>query len=135
MKEFLPILLGALFFTIQTYSNYKKEQEKAKNRKLGKPVPDDTIPIELPSTKSDKKISHQKEIKTPGTSLKRDALTQKGLKSAKPKATSSTKSVYLNKNIEIEHLDTLDESEQEGAGVDLDLREAVIHQVILERKF
>lgn len=135
MKEFLPILLGVLFFAVQTYSNYKKEQEKAKNRKLGKPVPDETIPVEIPSKNTGKRIPKQKESRTPGSSLKGASLTREALKPSKTPTKSSIKPFDISQRIEIEHLDLHREQGQGGTPLDLDLREAVIHQVILERKF
>ncbi len=47
MEQLFPILIGALIFGYQTYANYKKEQEKAKKRDFGRPMPDNTIPMEV----------------------------------------------------------------------------------------
>ncbi len=46
MEQIIPILIAAVVFGFQAYANYQKEQEKARKRKYGQQVPDDTIPVE-----------------------------------------------------------------------------------------
>lgn len=44
MEVFMPILIAAVVFGFQIYTNFKKEQEKAKKRFAGKPLPVKTKP-------------------------------------------------------------------------------------------
>lgn len=46
MDQLIPILIAAVVFGFQAYANYKKEQEKAQKRNFGKPV--DQAPDEYP---------------------------------------------------------------------------------------
>lgn len=163
MEQIIPILIAVLVFAFQAYSNYQKEQEKARKRKYGQPIPDDTIPVEGPgeikmdrpvrpsrTTAESRPATRQPEytpFEVPASPYHQyqGMLEPEEVKRARQNRTSasgqtrgSSRSVTnkhsdLIKKVELTDLDTDHTGPSKFLQQRIDLREAVIHSIILER--
>lgn len=57
METFIPILIAIVVFAFQAYANFRKEQDKARKRNLGKPsippLPEENAERPLPKPEAD----------------------------------------------------------------------------------
>lgn len=152
MEQIIPILIAAVIFAFQTYANYQKEKEKASKRKMGRPVPDDTIPVEVPQNRPNKPVTRQAEytpFEIPASPFDayqgmleadevkkarqhRAAVARQG-NNNKNNRSGLGKPSSLDKKVELTDLDDYDGGRNKSSSNQIDLREAVIHSVILER--
>lgn len=160
MEQILPILIAAIVFSFQAYANYKKEQEKARQRQQSKPkapeergsdeviyedvpVPAEYIPAR-PAPETTQSTSSSKPASNPygeyqGTISAEEA---RQLVNRSHTATNQRPAPILERKLEITDLeeDEYDDNPSGNAGQpidvkELDLRQAVIHSIILERPY
>ncbi len=139
METFIPILIAIVVFAFQAYSNFQKEQEKARKRNVGQP----RVPPPLPEENAERTIIN------PEADAKRRAVVLPQ-RQAQPirKAYESfsgfidTEEVTREKKVRKPALSSLRvevDADMDAASVKaevaFDLRDAVIKSAILERPY
>lgn len=128
MEPIITILIAVVVFAFQVYSNFKKEQEKARNRKQQGPPPLPPLPEEnaqrpIPVGEANERQHVPAEFEDYSGTV--DVEKMKRLRN-------------VRKSRAIPHLEVIEEdpvlaaSDQE---VEFDLRKAVIQSAILERPY
>jgi hypothetical protein len=145
MEQIIPILIAVVVFAFQAYANYQKEQEKARKRKYGQPIPDDTIPVEVPREQAAKQVKRTAETRQrprqpeyiPLEIPKNPYQQYQGMiEPDKAKRTRHAEKVMhhdLAKKVELTDLDGDSGGQANAWHHEFDLREAVINSIILER--
>lgn len=186
MKEFLPIIIGFLYFAFHIYSNYKKEQEKAQKRNPSIPVGEATptktvepLPSEprrspsrfpadypvrpsmespmrpsmesptrlpvpsvklerekpsVPSIKRERYQTMKKEVELPEEVLKLRAFKEQKRRELEKKSLRSNLP-GTPRSLSVEIMDAETHQAEREEFIQIDLRQAVIHSIILERKY
>ena len=131
MEQFIPILIAAIVFGYQAYHNYQKEQEKARKRNPGQRPPQqqreerpvaDMIPPTLPAPEP-----IPARYQEYAGCMDEDQLSQQ----ARQRARRSHPNLLKRGEVTDEDGDEQSSSNETG----FDLREAVIHAVILDRPY
>lgn len=160
MEQIIPIVVAAIVFGFQAYNNYQKEKEKAKKRNPGRPV-EELPELEQPDLDFPF-LDDLKEVFFPEDPAQRKSTPTSRTKSA-PKTTSlepvpsaSSYSQYQDyqgavvpeevrrvrqkkstiiPEVVLEDLDDTDPSADAWTKQRFDLRQAMIHSIILERPY
>lgn len=129
MEPFITVLIAIVVFAFQVYSNFKKEQEKARNRKMTPPpLPEDNARrrVEVPQEKGKEIVSQpvlRSEFEQYSGMMDVDEVKR---------VRGSRKPPQKVLRVEVE------ENVNRAAFIDadtFDLRDAVIKSVILERPY
>lgn len=139
METFIPILIAIVVFAFQAYSNYQKEQEKARKRNLGQPP----VPP-LPEENADRPGA-----KTTADTERREVTLPEIRQSQPMRKAYETYSGFMEvdevkraRKVRKPQLSSLRVEVEEGIGTasqregtTFDLRDAVIKSAILERPY
>lgn len=145
MEHIIPILIAVVVFAFQAYANYQKEQEKARKRKYGQPIPDDTIPVEVPGgqpAQQGRRAAESRQrprqpeyipFETPDNPYQQYQGTMGQHKVKRTKHSERTNYTDLTKKVELTDLDGDNGGQTNTWDYEFDLREAVVNSIILER--
>ena len=147
MENLFYILAVIAYFLFQGYQNFKKEQEKAKKRNLGKPVEAYEIPEEVESEPLIEKRTEAIDLKPDYKLTNREIKVKEKLEEAvykkmdykslgdyynpeKPKTENKPVKVQAKpaEAFKVQH-------EENDNHIDFDLRDAVIKEAILKRPY
>lgn len=165
MEQIIPILIAAVVFGFQAYANYQKEQEKARKRQQSKPVnpretgsdevlyddtpfPDNYLEELMPEAIPESGAPAQRPVADPGAhpvpnpyGKYQGALRAEEARRLTSRQRPSQQSTHaLEKRVELTDLGD-DDKRSVGSNAtildleNLDLRQAVIHSIILERPY
>jgi len=145
MEHIIPILIAVVVFAFQAYANYQKEQEKARKRKYGQPIPDDTIPVEVLEERTARPVRKTAEsrqrpgqpeyspFEMPDNPYQQYVGTIDQHKVKRARHSERVLSADLAKKVELTDLDRDHGGQTNTWHHEFDLREAVINSIILER--
>ncbi|GAA4788186.1 hypothetical protein GCM10023231_15460 [Olivibacter ginsenosidimutans] len=122
METVLPFIIAALVFGFQVYSNFKKEQEKAKKRVQTPPKHKSIAKGPVSSPTQPVKEKHPVYVQT--IDVKDEAEEVK-----------RARKIHQAHAHAFKRLDPFMLDEQQEENADFDLRDAVIKSIILERPY
>lgn len=143
MEQFIPILIAAVIFGYQAYSNYQKEQEKARKRNPGQRPPAQTQqprtdfpefqkPIPTPA---DARPSRRATAQAPAPARTMDSAYDRYSGVMHPEEPRKARSLANRYQTNLlKPIEVTDEDEEDGEN-NFDLRDAIIKSAILERPY
>ncbi len=146
MENLFYILAVIAYFLFQGYQNFKKEQEKAKKRNLGKPVEAYGIPEEVESEPLIEKRTEAIDLKPDYKLTNREIqLKEKIEESVYKKMDYKSLGDYYNPEkpaienkplkVQTKSTEVFKVQHKEDDIIDFDLRDAVIKEAILKRPY
>ena len=134
METFIPILIAIVVFAFQAYSNFQKEQEKARKRNLGQP-PIPPLPEENAERDLINPETEQWEAAVPtqrqSTPIREAYRNYSGFMDVDKRTRTKQVQKPALSSLRVE----VDEDTDSAHGAGFDLRDAVIKSAILERPY